>query len=144
MKRLLLVLLIAVSAGARPITEKDIFAFKWVADPQISPDGSQVAFVQVSVDEKKDTYQTSIWSVATTPGSAPRRITNGPSDSSPRWSRDGKVLAFLRGTPSQIYLLRLDGGEPRELTSLRRGVTSIDWSPARNAIAFTVSTKPDD
>ena len=151
MKRTLLVLLIAASIEARPITEKDLFAFKWVADPQISPDGSQVAFVQVSVDEKGDRYQSSIWTVSTTPGTSPRRVTNGPSDTSPRWSRDGKLLAFLRATerdgrpqPGQIFLLRLDGGEPRALTSLRRGVTSIDWSPVRNTIAFTVSTKPED
>ena len=146
------IILIAVSAQARFITEKDIFAFHWAADPQVSPDGSQVAFVQVSIDEKTDAYQTSIWSVATTPGTQPRRITNGPRDSSPRWSRDGKLLAFLRSPgekdgkpqPSQIYVLRFDGGEPRAVTSLRRPVTSIDWSPAANTIAFTVSTKPED
>ncbi len=151
MKRLLLlVLLVAVSANARVITEKDLFAFKWIADPQISPDGSQVAYVQVTVDEKGDRYQTSIWSVSTN-GGVSRRITNGPADSSPRWSRDGKMLAFLRGgerdgkpLPAQVHVLRLDGGEPRAVTSLRRGVTSIDWSPVKNSIAFTVATKPDD
>ena len=48
-------------AQRRPITDKDLFAFVWVADPQISPDGSQVAFVRVTVDEKKDAYDTAIW-----------------------------------------------------------------------------------
>ena len=149
---LTILLLIAVSAGARVITEKDLFAFRWVGDPQISPDGSQVAFVQVSIDEKTDAYQTSIWSVPTAAGSAPRRITNGPRDASPRWSRDGKLLAFVRSPgekdgkpqPAQIYVLRFDGGEPRAITTLRRGVTSIAWSPVGNTIAFTVSTRADD
>jgi dipeptidyl aminopeptidase/acylaminoacyl peptidase len=151
MKKLLLLCFLAISASARPITEKDIFAFKWIADPQISPDGSQVAYTLVTVDEKNDRYQTAIWTVATTPGSAPRRLTNGPGDASPRWSHDGKMLAFVRAgeregrpQPGQIWVLRFDGGEPHAITSLRRGVSSINWSPVRNAIAFTVSTKPDD
>ena len=59
---LALVCLTAAPAAAqkRLITETDIFKFVWVADPQISPDGSRVAFVRVSVDEKKDTYDTSL------------------------------------------------------------------------------------
>ena len=150
-KLLPLLLLIAMAAQARPITEKDLFRFQWVGDPQLSPDGSQVAFVRVSVDEKKDTYATAIWTVATRAGAVPRRVTNGPRDSTPRWSRDGKTLAFLRSgekdgkpAPAQIHLLRLDGGEPRALTSLSRAVETIAWSPVSNTIAFTATTKAED
>jgi len=58
MKRmLLLAIFIAAAADARFITEKDIFRFQWIADPQLSPDGSQIAFVRVTVDEKKDRYR---------------------------------------------------------------------------------------
>jgi dipeptidyl aminopeptidase/acylaminoacyl peptidase len=152
MKKLMLVLLLVASAAqARSITEKDIFRFQWVGDPQVSPDGSQVAFVRVTVDEKKDTYLTSIWAVATRPGATPRRVTNGPRDSAPRWSHDGKLLAFLRSgekdgrpAPAQIHVLRLDGGEPRAITSLSRAVESIAWSPVAQTIAFTASTKAED
>lgn len=153
MKRLfaLLLLLLAVSASARNITEKDLFKFNWIGDPQLSPDGSQVAFVRVTVDEKKDAYNTAIWSVATRAGAEPRRITNGPRDASPRWSRDGKLLAFTRSLdkdgkpqPSQIWILRFDGGEPHVLTSMAKSVESIAWSPASNAIAFTATTKQED
>jgi dipeptidyl aminopeptidase/acylaminoacyl peptidase len=147
MKRLLIVLLFATSAFARNITEKDLFKFVWVADPQLSPDGSQIAFVRVTVNEKKDRYDTELWLMPAAPGAAARRLTNGPSDASPRWSHDGKMLAFLR-TPSegksQIYLLRSDGGEPQALTSFARPISSIEWSPADNTIAFTASTKPED
>src|SRR5882762_12018736 len=78
----ILVSLIAATSTAlgekRNITEKDLFDFVWIGDPQVSPDGSQVAFVRVTVNEKKDTYATSIWTVATHAGAAPRRVTNGP------------------------------------------------------------------
>jgi dipeptidyl aminopeptidase/acylaminoacyl peptidase len=152
MKKLLpVLLLVAVAAHARVITEKDLFRFQWVGDPQVSPDGSQVAFVRITADEKKDTYATSIWTVAARAGATPRRVTNGPRDTTPRWSRDGKMLAFLRSgekdgkpAPPQINILRFDGGEPRVLTSFPRAVETIAWSPAANTIAFTASTKAED
>src|SRR3954467_1752736 len=86
-----------VNAQKRNITEKDLFSFTWVADPQISPDGSRVAFVRVTVNEKKDGYDTSIWGVSTNTNEV-QRLTTGNRDSSPRWSPDGKFLAFVRVT----------------------------------------------
>src|SRR5215475_9658024 len=79
-------------AQKRSITEKDIFQFNWIGDPTISPDGTRVAFVKVSVNDKKDGYDTSIWSVSTSGNEMPRRMTDGKRDSSPCWSPDGKWL----------------------------------------------------
>src|SRR5258707_1658402 len=95
---LVLCVLTIVSAVAqkRSITEKDIFQFNWIGDPQISPDGSRVAFVKVTVNEKKDGYDTSIWSVGTRGGNTAHRMTDGKHDSSPRWSPDGNWLVFVR------------------------------------------------
>ena len=145
------VVLFAVAASARNITEKDIFKFTWIGDPQLSPDGSQIAFVRVTVDDKGDKYLTSIWSVPSKGGGDPRQITNGPRDTAPRWSPDGKTLAFLRAgekdgktQPGQIQLLSMSGGEPHQLTSLPKAVESIAWSPNGKQLAFTATTKPSD
>ncbi|HEX8899518.1 MAG TPA: hypothetical protein VF751_12530, partial [Chthoniobacterales bacterium] len=86
------------AADKRLITEKDLFDFVWVGDAQVSPDGSRVAFVRVTVNEKKDGYNTSIWMVPTVGNEAPHRLTTGERDSSPRWSPDGKYLVFTRST----------------------------------------------
>src|SRR5215813_7098604 len=113
---------VASGAQKRLITEADLFKFAWVADPQISPDGSRVAFVRVWVNQKADRYDSALWIVPTNGGAA-RQLTAGPRDASPRWSPDGKRLAFVRSgekdgrpQPPQVWLLSLDGGEAQQLT----------------------------
>src|SRR2546422_10789611 len=84
-----------VLAQKRNITEKDLFNFVWAGDPQVAPDGSRIAFVRVTVNEKKDGYNTAIWTVSTATGES-RQMTAGPRDSQPRWSPDGNYLVFVR------------------------------------------------
>ena len=149
MKRALfaIVLFAAASAIARPITEKDLFRFIWIGDPQISPDGSRVVFTRVTVDDKKTGYNTELWTVGTRGDEAPRRLTNGPRDTSPRWSPDGKSIAFLRSAekqPAQIYLLSLIGGEPHAVTKLAKGAGSVVWSPKGDVIAFVSENTAED
>src|SRR6267143_4371847 len=129
-------------AQQRGITEKDLFSFVWVGDTQISPDGSRVAFVRVTVNEKKDGYNTAIWTVSTANGET-HQITNGTRDSAPRWSPDGKYLAFVRvpekdGRPDQpqLFMLSMAGGEAFQFTSLPRGAGGPQWSPDGKTIAF--------
>ena len=150
-------------AGQRSITETDLYKFTWIADPQISPDGSTVAFVRVVVNEKENRYESSLYTVPTSGSEAPRRLTAGTRDVGPRWSPDGRRIAFIR-TPasqssgsasqssgsasqssgsesakqqaSQVYLLQMDGGEARPLTDLSGGVTALAWSPDGKTIAF--------
>ncbi|PYI75031.1 MAG: hypothetical protein DMF04_11335, partial [Verrucomicrobia bacterium] len=86
------------AADKRGITEKDLFDFVWIGDPQISPDGTNVVFVRVTVNEKKLGYDTAIWTVSTSGSDPTRRLSTGPHDGSPRWSPDGKFLTFLRAT----------------------------------------------
>ena len=126
-----------LAAQQRAIADTDLYAFRWIAQPQISPDGRQVAFLRVTVSAKHDGYETSIWSVATDGAAAPRRLTAGPHDGAPRWSPDSRTLAFLRG--GQIYLLTLTGGEAQKLTEMKNGVGPAVWSPDGRTIAFGAS-----
>jgi dipeptidyl aminopeptidase/acylaminoacyl peptidase len=139
-----------LAAGKRPITEQDLFRFVWIADPQISPDGSRVAFVRVHVNDKKDGYETEIWIVSTR-GEPPRRLTAGPRDASPRWSPDGRRLVFTRSIdkddqpqPPQLYVLPMGGGEAWPLTSLPKGAGAPSWSPDGKSVAYLSSTTDED
>jgi len=143
---LLLIVLVSLCAPAtaqkRNITEKDIFDFVWIGDPQVSPDGARVAFVRTTVNDKKDGYNTAIWTVLTATGET-RQLTNGPRDTTPRWSPDGKYLLFVRAPEvsgrveaAQLFMLAMAGGEPFQFTTLPRGAGGPQWSPDGKMIAF--------
>jgi len=148
--KFVILLCIAVAATASPaqsrrlITDTDLFKFVWAADPQISPNGTQVAFVRVNVNEDKDRYETQVFVVPSDGSAAPRPLTSGRNDRSPRWSPNGREIAFVRTPepvdgktkPSQIYLISMDGGEARALTDASKGASSPVWSPDGRRVAF--------
>jgi dipeptidyl aminopeptidase/acylaminoacyl peptidase len=160
MRRYAVILLILVSALStfaqtkRSITDKDLFHFQWIGDPEVSADGAHVAFVRVTVNEKKDNYDTALWMVSTSGSDSSIRLTNGKRDAEPRWSPDGKWIAFVRGSaeppkdgkplPAQLALLSLAGGEAWVITDLPRSVSGLVWSPDGKHIAFLCDANSDD
>lgn len=127
-------------ATTRPLHHDDLWAIPVPSDPHLSPDGRRVAYVVTVPDREDDDYRSTIWLAEAVAGSI-RQLTNGPHDAAPRWSPDGETLAFLRrkerDKAPQLYLLRVDGGEPVPLTDRQAGAGEPVWSPDGTRLAFT-------
>jgi dipeptidyl aminopeptidase/acylaminoacyl peptidase len=148
MKRVtLLVLFLAFTLNAqqkRTLTPEDVVDIRSVADASVSPDGKRIAFVvkEPGDSSKPDKARDdNIW-IVPVDGREPARLFafSAKSENTPRWSPDGRWLAFLsdRGEDgqTQIWLMRADGGEAEKLTSAKAGVDSYKWSPDGRMIAF--------
>jgi dipeptidyl aminopeptidase/acylaminoacyl peptidase len=142
-------------AGNKPWTSDDLLAVKTVSDPRLSPDGRWVAYVVSELNHDGSEYQTDIW-LAPAAGGEPRRLTSSPAaDENPRWSPDGRLLAFLSERPRpaakkddaakdagadeakrQIWLIRPDGGEAWQLSDAKGGVSSLEWARDGATIAY--------
>ncbi|MFQ6615520.1 MAG: prolyl oligopeptidase family serine peptidase [Fidelibacterota bacterium] len=123
----------------KPVEISDLYRFKLVSDPQISPDGDQVVFVVERMDKKEKKYFSTLVLVPAGGGRVRHLTTGNKNDTSPRWSPDGKTLAFVskREKSTQIWLLSMEGGEARSLTQLPRGkITALKWSPNGKEIGF--------
>lgn len=132
------------SLNKHPIRPEDNYSLRSVLDPQMSPDGKRVAYVVRTNEKEANERQTSVW-VAPIDGNAPaRRFTFGKKDHSPRWSPDGRYLAFVadRGEKNQIFLAPLDGGDVRALTKQKHGAGDPVWSPDGTRIAYVSRTGP--
>ena len=142
---LFLVPAINLAHAKHPITFEDLMKVQRISDPQVSPDGRWVAYVQVSVDLEANKKPGHIW-LAPSAGGDPRQLTRGAgSDSRPRWSPDGQSIAFIstRGGNSQIWVIPVNGGEARQRTSISTEADGVVWSKKSDRLLFTSRVYPD-
>jgi dipeptidyl aminopeptidase/acylaminoacyl peptidase len=126
----------SAALAAPPFTAAEMMKLRRLSDPQVSPDGSQVAFALTEIDLEGGKRNTDLWLVPVAGGESRRITTNPASDSRPRWSPDGTWIAFLstRDGGSQVWALDLGGGEPRKLTSLATGADAFAWIDAKRLL----------
>ena len=138
----------APAADKRPMTVADLFKFKRLSDPQISPDGKLVAYTQAEITDVDTNASTSKIMLVPADGSAPPRALtspNGKKDSHPRWNPDGKAILFQsnRAGSSQLFLISLGGGEATQVTTISTGADSGMISPDGKKIAFVSGVYPE-
>jgi dipeptidyl aminopeptidase/acylaminoacyl peptidase len=164
----LLFVAIGFPAGAqqqearRGITAEDYFSYRFAADPRISPDGKQVAYVVSRVDRARNRRVPSIWITSTEGAATPRELVGEAwTPGAPRWSPDGRTIAFSSGRVSidsagttgrqepppgrsQLWTVPSAGGSPRRLTNITNGVSNCSWSPQGDRFVCLVRTGPSD
>lgn len=136
-----------MTSHCHPFTVEDLYDLAWLEDAQISPDGQHIAVVQVAVDRRANAYQRSIYVIRVDGGPLRRFTVGNGQDRQPRWSPDGRTLAFVstRDNPQgQIYRIRLDGGEAQCLTALPNGASDPVWSPDGRMLACLSSVNVEE
>jgi dipeptidyl aminopeptidase/acylaminoacyl peptidase len=133
--------------GKRPLRVSDLYHLRDVRDPQISPDGGWVAYAVSTIDSAKDKSDSDLW-MSSWDGTQTIRLTSSPEgESSPRWSPDGRYIAFLSGRQegkgAQVWLLDRRGGEAQRITQFRGGVSEFAWSPDSKRLLLVVDEETD-
>jgi dipeptidyl aminopeptidase/acylaminoacyl peptidase len=126
---------------SRTFEARDLFSLEAASDPQISPDGSRIAYVRRSGDIMTDRMRPTIWLVDTRSGEHTPLAAGPGAHSQPRWSPDGKRLAFIstaEGGAAQLFVRWMASGEAVRITGLPDTPSSIAWSPDGRQIAYTM------
>jgi dipeptidyl aminopeptidase/acylaminoacyl peptidase len=129
-----------------PLTPEDLVVLKRVSDPQLSPDGRYLAFVERETDLAANKGRTSLWLLDLRHGSTPARLTDGKAnDSSPRWAGDSHGFYFLsdRGGSSQVWRFSLVHGDIHRISNYPLDVGSLKVSPKGDALALSMAVFPD-
>ena len=121
----------------------DVFDLEWATDPRVSPDGKTIVYVRKSNDVMKDRERSNLWQVSAE-GTDHRPLYSGLSSiKSPRWSPNGKKLAFVSNDTGsqQIHVRWLDNGETALISQLQASPSNLSWSPDGKWLAFTMNVK---
>ncbi len=139
----------AQGAGRRLLSLDDLSRLHSVADPQVSPDGGWVAYTVSAPDLKEDRNHSSVWMTSWDGAQTIRLTTGKESEATPRWSPDGRFLAFLSGREDensvrQLWLLPRAGGEAEKITEFKGDVSDYDWSPDGRRLVLVVEDPDPD
>jgi len=134
------------AADSNYFLSKDVFELEYASDPQVSPNGEQVAYVRRSNDIMTDNTRSNIW-IANADGSSHRPLFSSQDNfSAPRWSPDGTRIAYLSNLErgQQLYVRWMDTGQTALLTNIQLAASNLSWSPDGESIAFTMSVEVDE
>ena len=152
MKRLALLLLLLVpiaglaGEGGRPMKVEDLFRFKRLGDPQISPDGKWVVYTRGDVSLEANKTVTTLWLAAADKKDAAKQLTSSAkADRHPRWSSDSKSILFesSRTGSNQLWIIDIAGGEAKQLTTISTEASLGTWSRDGKQIAFMSAVWPE-
>jgi dipeptidyl aminopeptidase/acylaminoacyl peptidase len=134
----------AQAPAKHPLTFDELIKLHRISAPAVSPDGKWVAYGVSTPDLEANRSVSDIWVVGLA-GGDPIQLTQSGKDSAPSWAPDGKTLAFLsaRDGSSQVYLISMEGGEAKKLTTLSTGADLFKWSPDGKSLAFTSAVYVD-
>jgi dipeptidyl aminopeptidase/acylaminoacyl peptidase len=143
-------LLFSQQPAKRLLKIEDMHRFHDVRDAQISPDGKWVAYTVNSIDAAADKSDTDVWITSWDGTQHLRMTTSTESETSPRWSPDGRYLSFLSSRPgkakgNQVWLLDRNGGEAQQLTDAKGRLSGYDWSPDSKKLLLVMADRdPND